>query len=244
MTQINCGPGETAGAINSGMSEDDLCVARVPIFQGLTRPEQLQVARYARPVVVAKGETVYAPGQPTSLLLVMHSGQLKVSHTAANGAEQILRTVTDGDVVGERAFLTGHPPDDFAVALQDSRMCVFDHSDLSALLRDYPDISQRMLRTLSDRLSSVERLLAAITSSDVSARIAAYLLDLPGSVDDGVARVRLPMAKREISAYLGTTPETLSRRLAALAASGIIELCGGRDIAILDIDALERTATP
>lgn len=226
------------------MSEDDLCVARVPIFQGLTRSEQLQVARFARPVVVAKGQTVYAPWQPASRLLVIHSGQLKVSHTAANGQEQILRTVTDGDYVGERAFLTGHHPDDFAVALEESRMCVFDHSDLSALLRDYPDISQRMLRTLSDRLSSVERLLAAITSSDVSARIAAYLLDLPGDMRDGVATVRLPMAKREISAYLGTTPETLSRRLAALAASGIIELHGRRDITILDIDALERTAAP
>ncbi|MFC3479199.1 Crp/Fnr family transcriptional regulator [Kocuria carniphila] len=174
----------------------------------------------------------------------MHSGQLKVSHAAANGQEQILRTVTDGDVVGERAFLTGHRPNDLAVALEESRMCVFDHADLAVLLRDYPDISQRMLRTLSDRLSSVERLLAAITSSDVNARVAAYLLDLPGTMRDGAATVRLPMAKQEIAAYLGTTPETLSRRLAALSASGLIELHGRREVTILDIDALEHVATP
>ena len=159
------------------MPEDDLCVTRVPIFQGLTRQEQLRVADFARPALAEKGEIVYAPGQPVSRLLVMHSGQLKVSHAAANGQEQILRTVTDGDVVGERAFLTGHRPNDLAVALEESRMCVFDHADLAVLLRDYPDISQRMLRTLSDRLTSVERLLAAITSSDVNARVAAYLLD-------------------------------------------------------------------
>lgn len=226
------------------MSEDDLCVTRVPIFQGLTPQEQLRVADFARPVLAKKGEIVYAPGQSASRLLVMHRGQLKVSHAAANGQEQILRTVTDGDVVGERAFLTGHRPNDVAIALEDSRMCVFDHADLAVLLRDYPDISQRMLRTLSDRLSSVERLLAAVTSSDVNARVAAYLLDLPGSIRDGAAMVRLPMAKQEIAAYLGTTPETLSRRLAALSASGIIELHGRRDVTILDIDALEHVATP
>lgn len=226
------------------MPLDDLCVSRVPIFQGLTREEQLRVAEFVRPVHVAKGETVYSPGQPVSRLLVMHSGHLKVSHAAANGQEQILRTVTDGDVVGERAFLTGHLPNDLVVALEDSRMCVFDHTDLSALLRDYPDVGLRMLRTLSDRLASVERLLAAITSSDVSARIAAYLLDLPGSIRDGVPTVWLPMAKYEIASYLGTTPETLSRRLAALAASGVIELHGRRDVSILDADALERVATP
>lgn len=226
------------------MPLDDLCVSRVPIFQGLTREEQLRVAEFVRPVHVAKGETVYSPGQSVSRLLVMHSGRLKVSHAAANGQEQILRTVTDGDVVGERAFLTGHLPNDLVVALEDSRMCVFDHTDLSALLRDYPDVGLRMLRTLSDRLASVERLLAAITSSDVSARIAAYLLDLPGSIRDGVPTVWLPMAKYEIASYLGTTPETLSRRLAALAASGVIELHGRRDVSILDADALERVATP
>lgn len=226
------------------MPVDDLCVSRVPIFQGLTREEQLRVAEFVRPVHVAKGETVYSPGQSVSRLLVMHSGQLKVSHAAANGQEQILRTVTDGDVVGERAFLTGHLPNDLVVALEDSRMCVFDHTDLSALLRDYPDVGLRMLRTLSDRLASVERLLAAITSSDVSARIAAYLLDLPGSIRDGVPTVWLPLAKYEIASYLGTTPETLSRRLAALSASGVIELHGRREVTILDIDGLERVATP
>ncbi|THJ67481.1 Crp/Fnr family transcriptional regulator [Arthrobacter echini] len=226
------------------MPEDDLCVTRVPIFQGLTFQEQVRVADFARPVLAEKGEIVQFPGQPVSRLLVMHSGQLKVSRAAANGQEQILRTVSDGDVVGERAFLTGRRPSDLAVALEDSRMCVFDHADLAILLRDYPDISRRMLHTLSDRLSSVERLLAAITSSDVTARVAAYLLDLPGSIRDGAATVRLPMAKQEVASYLGTTPETLSRRLAALAASGLIELDGRRNVRILDVDALEDVATP
>lgn len=226
------------------MPQDDLCVTRVPIFQGLTHDQQLHIAQFVRPLRVEKGEMLYGPGDSVSRLLVMHSGQLKVSYTAANGEEQILRTVTDGEVVGERAFLTGHRPNELVTALEDSQMCVFDHTDLAALLRDYPDISMRMLRTLSDRLVSVERLLAGITSSDVSARVAAYLLDLPGSMRDGVLTVRLPIAKQEIAAYLGTTPETLSRRLSALSASGVIELHGRRDVTILDIDALERVATP
>ena len=225
-----------------GMPENDLCVARVPIFQGLTREEQFDVASFARTLRVSKGETVYSPGQPVSRLLVMHTGQLKISHPTANGQEQLLRTVGDGDVVGERSFLTGHYPEDLAVALTDSTMCVFEHADLSALVRNYPDISQRMLRTLSDRLASVERLLAAVTSSSVSARVAAYLLDLTGHVVDGLVTVQLPLSKRETSAYLGTTPETLSRSLAAFVAANAITMQGHREVTLTDVDWLEREA--
>lgn len=226
------------------MVEDELCIARVPIFQGLTRDEQLEVAEFVRPMSVSKGDIVSAPGQSESRLYVMHTGQLKVSHTSANGQEQILRTVSEGEVVGERAFLTGHTPTDLVVALEDSQMCVFDHSNLSALLRTYPDISARMLRTLSDRLASVERLLATITSNDVTARVAAYLLDQPGKRDSDKFTLQLSMAKQDIAAYLGTSPETLSRRLTKFAADGIIESKGRRGITILDFDALEEIATP
>ena len=221
------------------MADDDLCVTRVPIFRGLTRAEQLRVAEFARPMQVSRGDTVQLPGQPTSRLLVMHSGRLKVSHESLNGQEQILRTVTDGDVVGERAFLTGHRPGDLVVALEDSRMCVFDHADLAALLRDYPDISQRMLRTLSDRLSSVERLLAAVTSSDVTARVAAYLLDLPGTFVDGAVNGELPMAKQLIAGHLSIQPETFSRIIRRLIDEKIITQ-DGRQIAILDRLRLEQ----
>lgn len=226
------------------MNANDLCVARVPIFGGLTREEQLHVAEFVHPMQVTRGDIVWSPGQAMSRLLVMHSGQLKISHITPSGQEQILRIVTEGDVVGERSFLTGHRPVDLVTALEDSRMCVLDHADLAALIRTYPDITTRMLQTLSDRLYSVERVLAAVTSSDVNARVAAYLLDLPGIMQNGVTSVTLPMAKQDVAAYLGTTPETLSRRLAAFAAAGIIELRGRRDVTILDIDALEEQATP
>lgn len=226
------------------VKSDDLCVVRVPIFQGLSRDEQARVAEFANPMRVAKGDLVSMPGQDDSRLFVMHTGQLKVSHVTADGQEQILRTVREGDVVGERAFLTGQSADDTVVALEDSQMCVFDHTDLKSLLREYPDISERMLLTLSDRLFSTERLLAAVTSSDVRARVAAYLLDLPSAANDGVQELMLPMAKHEVAAYLGTTPETLSRRLAALAAEGVIALSGRRGVTIVDRTMLEEIATP
>ena len=56
--------------------------------------------------------------------------------------------------------------------------------------------------------------------------------------------VRLPMAKKDVASYLGTTPETLSRRLADLVADGVVELSGRREVVILDADRLVERATP
>lgn len=224
------------------MTDHELCVTRVPIFQGLTDEDQRHVAGFIRPLHVRRGDVVQSPGQPSPRLLVVHSGALKVSRIGPNGQEQILRTVTDGDVVGEQAVLTGQGPEDLVVALEDSRMCTLRYADLMDLLRRFPDVGMRMLRTVSDRLASTERLLAAVTSSDVGARVAAYLLDQPGRIRDGEVTVHLPMAKHDVAAYLGTTPETLSRRLAALVSAGIIELRGRRDVVVRDPDALERAA--
>lgn len=224
------------------MSPTDTCVARVPIFQGLTSTEQQEVATFAKPRVVSKGDMLCTAATPISRLFVVHSGLLKISRITAQGREQIIRTVTPGEVVGERAFLTGEISQEQIVALEDSRICTFEHQDLSTLLAQYPDVGARMLRTLSDRLASVERLLASVTSSDVEARVAAYLLDLPQRFAGNQMVVTLPMAKHEVAAYLGTTPETVSRKLSSLVKQRAISLRSSREIAIVDPEALRELA--
>lgn len=222
----------------------DTCVARVPIFRGLTPAQQLEVAGFARPVQAARGALLQAAGAEQSRLLVVHTGRIRLVHLLENGHEQVVRVVEPGDVVGEMSFLLGRRPEHFAYADADVTLCTFDHSDLARLLATYPDIAVRMLQVSTERLLSAERMLAAFSSTDVGTRVAAYLLDQPTSGTTARPTVRLPMAKKDVASYLGTTPETLSRRLAHLAGEGIIDLVGRRDIVIRDADRLADRATP
>lgn len=218
---------------------DEPCVALVPLFSHLSRHQQDEVAGFARPVRVDAGVTLVRAGQPQAQLFVVHEGSVKVTRTTEDGRETTLQVLGRGDVAGETWFLTGERPEHDVVATQPSRMCVFDHAVLADLLRRYPDIGVAMLRTLAARLNSTERMLAARTLADVGARVAAYLLDLPAQWQpDGHATVRLPMAKKDVATYLGTTPETLSRRLAGLERDGLIEVRGA-EVDILDAGALD-----
>jgi CRP/FNR family transcriptional regulator len=221
----------------------ELCVALVPIFARLPAAHQAEVASFARPVRAGIGEFLVREGEPTSRMFVVHEGQVKVSRTSGSGHETVLSVLGPGDVGGEVTFLTGTRPEIDAVAVQPSRVCVFDHADLVALLGRYPQIAVGMLRALAAKLASTQRMLAAITSADVGARVAAYLLDAPATWEtSGQAIVHLPLSKKDVAAYLGTTPETLSRRLAEFERAGLITLRRGRDICIRDPAGLEMRA--
>lgn len=218
--------------------QEDLCVARVPLFQSLSYEEQVDVSRVARPRRLAKGEQVYAAGEAASLLLVVHTGSVKISRVEPGGHEHLIRVLGPGDYVGESAFLTGRPPNHYATATEPGSLCVFRHADLGRLVRAHPSIGLQMLKDVSGRLQDTESRLVSVISGDVSSRLADYLLSLPGSpVTEGTA-VRLPLPKKDIAALLDTTPESLSRQLRQLRQSGVVADRGARDLVIQDVDAL------
>lgn len=221
------------------------CVALVPVFKGLDPGQQAEVARLARPRRVGRDEHVYHAGEAPARLYVVHEGRVLISRRSASGHVRVLRILGPGDVVGESAFLGGGRPETDAIAVEDTRLCVFDHERLDDLVRQYPDVAVRMLRTLSQRLVSTERILAAVTSSDVRTRVAAYLVDCPVVRRDGQrVTVVLPAAKKDIASFLGTTPESFSRALASLTADGVIDAPRGREVEILDGRRLDELSEP
>lgn len=215
------------------------CVSRVPIFAGLPPAEQDIVAGYVRHIDLAPGERLYGPGDQLSRLFVVHAGRVRVVRITAPGREQLIRVAGPGELVGEYPFLTGRPPVAWVFADEPSRLCVFDHTDLTQLLSTYPSIAVRLLQSLARRLSDAERRLTDLAGSDVPTRVADYLLALPPERRNGRVGVRLPMSKRDVASYLGTSPESLSRGLHRLQVDGLIEVGSHGWIALRDRSGLE-----
>ncbi|WP_369803182.1 helix-turn-helix domain-containing protein [Sporosarcina sp. P2] len=67
-------------------------------------------------------------------------------------------------------------------------------------------------------------------------RIALYLADL--SEEQQQLTVELPMSRKDLASHLGTTPETISRKLSAFEESDWIRQPSMKTVDIHDLDAL------
>ncbi|MEU3094973.1 Crp/Fnr family transcriptional regulator [Streptomyces sp. NPDC006967] len=214
-------------------------VRTVRIFAGLPEAAQRRVASAAVTRPYRRDERVYGPGDRTGLFIV-HSGLVKVYRLTETGNEQLIRLMAPGDFLGETALLADTITDHFAVALQPSELCVIDRTRFTRLLGQHPAVAVQMLRTVSARLDAAEEMVSALSGKSVRQRLAQQLLHLADEA--GGAGFLLPTTKRELASYLGTTPETLSRRLGALEEDGVIRLGPGRRIEVLDPEALRGVA--
>lgn len=216
------------------------CVRLVPIFEGLSEADQHRIAETAVTRHFEPRAQVYGAGERTGLHIV-HRGQVKAYRLTDAGSEQLVRLLFPGDFLGEAALLADTVSDHFAVATRRSEVCSVPRAGMRRLLVERPAVALQMLHTVSKRLALAEEMLAAVTGQSVGERLAQQLLHLADEA--GSARFRLPTSKKDLASYLGTTPETLSRRLGSLQSAGVIRVGPQRSVEVLDRSRLQQMTT-
>lgn len=217
-----------------------LCVAKVPFFNHLTYDEMVKVAEKSTHINFKKGEVIIHDGDPLDYLYIVHQGRVKIYQLFESGKEQLLRILEPGDFMGEMALFTRKEMDSFAEAMEKTEICAIHRNDMQHLMQEHPSIAIKILEQFSERLDQTEKLVGELSAKDVEMRIATYLVEL--AEKSSTLEVVLPMSKKDLASYLGTTQETVSRRLSTFQTNGWIEQDGHRKINIIDIDALKEKA--
>lgn len=219
---------------------DQLCVSKVPFFNHLLVDEMLKVVDTTTQLQYKKGDTIFSDGDPLEYLYIIHLGRVKIYQLFSSGKEQLLRIVEPGEFIGELALFTKKDLDSYAEALEDTEICAIHRRDMQKMMHENPSIAVNILEQFTNRLDETEKLVGSLSSKDVEMRLASYLLRLMGEGDS--KKVVLPMSKKDLSSYLGTTQETISRRLSNFQTNGWIEQKGHRDLLILKEDVLAKVA--
>lgn len=213
------------------------CVSLVPLFSQLSEQEQDTVNSIVHQHHYQTGETIFAAGDSMDALMIIASGQAKVFQLASNGKEQLLHLLTAGDFDGETALFSQAKHNSFAEALMPTMICQINRTEFQQLMQKYPTISLNLLNELGRRMTELEKCTTQTSTSSVESRLADYLVET--SAQFGKNDFKLPLKKKDLATYLGTTPETISRKLGELERNGLIEQTGSKQICIVDQEALE-----
>jgi CRP/FNR family transcriptional regulator, anaerobic regulatory protein len=124
----------------------------------------------------------------------------------------------------------------YAEAMEPVELCVMSRDNFQAFILKYPAISLKVLDEFSKRLAKTEKQAANIAMETVETRIA---MDLAEISDETMNKtITLPMSRKDLASHLGTSPETVSRKLADFEDNGWIRQLNNRVIEIIDLDAL------
>ena len=215
---------------------EHLCVTLVPLFNHLEIADQRLINGLARHQQFAKGEQIITPGGNEHLAIVAR-GSMKVYQLSSNGKEQLLRVVEPGGYEGENTIFGAYNESLFAEALQPTEICLIRKEDFQNLLREMPDLSMKLLNLTAQKVTRLEQQSQFLMMERIEERLATYLIDLYKAQGEKI--LTLPMKKKELAAFLGTTPETLSRKFKLLSENGAIKLDKNR-IHLLNIESLEE----
>lgn len=216
---------------------DHTCLVTVPIFNHLELEELTKITNLIQSKTYNKGELIFSHGQKSDTLYILRSGQIKVYYLSENAKEHILRMLYPGDFIGELSLFLDEDNNAYAETLTAVEVCTIKKEDISKLMEMYPNIGLKIIGELSQRLKKSEKQASWIATEQVEKRIALYLLE---SYDPSKPElpVHLNMSKKDLASFLGTTPETLSRRLAQLEDQGFIHQVSNKDIRITNYDGL------
>lgn len=221
---------------NDTVGMQKLCISIVPIFNHLTESEMNEIVKQTHSVAHKRGQTIYRAGDESEGLYIVHKGRVKVYRLSETGKEQLVRILQPGDFTGELSLFTQFIHDAYAEAMEPVELCVMEHDDFQQFLLKYPAISLKMLGEFSSRLANTEKRAANIAMESTDTRIAMYLANQAEEQDSLL--ISLPMTRKDLASHLGTTPETVSRKLTEFEDASWIKQNDQRDIQILDLDAL------
>jgi CRP/FNR family transcriptional regulator len=210
-------------------------LARCPLFAELATDDLAALAQFAVRRRYRAGESLFLAGEQPEGLHVVVSGAIRIYILSPQSGRELVLTVEHPfNAVAELASFDGGAYPANAEAMEKTQTLFIEQLRLEQTLRQRPEISLHLLRTLGRRLRRLVGVIEQLSFQEVVHRLAGYLLTR------AAAGVPFELeTNAQIAAQLGTVPELVSRNLSRLHQAGSIRL-HGRTVCKVDFGALSE----
>lgn len=126
-------------------------IATVPLFQGLSRAELLEVAQLMDEIDVPAGHTLMRQGETGHQMFVVARGRVAVER---NG--QQINELGPGGAAGEMALISEGPRNATVTTMEPSVLLVADHRGFHSLMDVSSTIRLRIFEGLANKIRSLD----------------------------------------------------------------------------------------
>ncbi|MFQ5830066.1 MAG: Crp/Fnr family transcriptional regulator [Candidatus Methylomirabilia bacterium] len=208
----------------------------------LAEPDLGELSRVGLPRALRKGQSLFLTGELEEPILLVKTGQLKLSRLSPEGREVILFLLEPGDVLVPPSVHAFRGVESVVEALQDGLVLVVKRQDFEAFLGSRPAVAFTVIQQLAGRARSLEERIEEMVFKDIPGRLASALLRLAAAYGSeeptGGVAVGLRVTQQDLANFIGASREMVNHALSNWKREGVIEL-HGRSIVIRRAEELE-----
>jgi CRP/FNR family transcriptional regulator, cyclic AMP receptor protein len=202
------------GATTQTQSSDKHSVLRAhPFFRDLGNTIIDRLAPRFITTKIKKGAVIFRKGDIGSKLYAVRAGAVRISAPSEEGKDAIFNLVVPGELFGEIAFLDGGQRTADAVAIENSELLVIERRDFIPLIRDNPEVAERLIKILCARIRKTSEQVEDIVFLGLPNRLAKVLLHLYRPSAATLPSGKIHVTQREISQMIGVSRESANKQL-------------------------------
>jgi CRP-like cAMP-binding protein len=226
------------------MNPDLDILGRTELLRGLAPAALAECQATAFRKRLSSGDVLLRQGEPAETLYGVIVGRLRVTQTASDGQQVIIRYPGPGELVGYATLSGGDVLPGTVTAVDDTHLVGWTAAAIREILARHPVAAMNALAVLGARYREMQVRLREVATEKVEQRIAHTIMRLADQAGRRTARgveIAFPISRQDLAEMAGTTLHTVSRTLSGWEDRGIVT-SGRRRVIVCDPQALSRIA--
>jgi CRP-like cAMP-binding protein len=188
-----------------------------------------------------KGDYVFVPEDKAESIYYISSGRVKIG-TESDTEKTVTKAILSrGEIFGEMALAGVHRRRDYAIALEQTELCVISKSEMTNLFKDHNPLYFFIMKLIGSRALEMEKRLESLVFKDSRSRIIEFLITLNERKGQRVGYewvIRKFMTHQDIANLTATSRQTVTTILNELKQKNILTFNRKR-LLIRDLDQLK-----
>lgn len=209
---------------------------------GLDLPIRMELERLARIRRFHAGETVLGEQETVTSVGNVVAGILRMQKTLLDGRQQIVGLLLPHDMFGRVFTSVSHVAIEAAT---DATLCCYNRVNFEELIKRHSELEHRVLRSVAHELDAAQDWMLLLATQTVTERVATFLLLLwrRARQQENMRKkspqiVEVPISRKDVASYLGTTVESVSRSIQSMVRGNAISIVDTTHIQIENLGLL------